>query len=96
VIIFSKQPSDRKPGMPKVLDVKVQVLDALIRAPISNFDLHLTELYPTRFLVELAPSLETKTAGVFRLRPRPCDIQFLEIQVCALSTQPTCVSPYTK
>jgi len=96
VIILSEQPSHSKTGMPKVLDVKVQVIGALFRAPIGNFELHLPELYPSRLFVKLAPSLETETAAVFRLRPRPCDIQLLEVQICALSTQSTCVSLYTK
>jgi len=96
VLIFSEQPSDSKPGMPKVLDVKVQVVDALIRAPISNFDLHLPELHPFRLSVELAQSLEAEPAGILRLRPDPCDIQLLEVQICALPTQSTCVSLYTK
>jgi len=41
VIIFAQQSSDNKASMPEVLDVKVQVLDALLRAPVGNFELHL-------------------------------------------------------
>jgi len=82
--------------MPKVLNVKIQVLDALIRDPIGNFDLHLPELDPHRLLVGLAASLEAEASRVRRLRPRPRDIQFLEVQICALSTQSTRVSLYTE
>jgi len=82
--------------MPKVLDVKVQVLDALIRGPIGNFDLNLPELDPHRLLVDLAASLETEASSLRRLRPRPCDIQLLEVQICALPTQSARVSLHTK
>mgnify|MGYP007045179648 CR=1 FL=1 len=41
VIVFSQQSSDSKPSMPKVLDVKVQILGALPCVPMCDFHLYL-------------------------------------------------------
>merc|ERR1719424_267406 len=96
VIIFSQQSSDSEPSMPKVLDVKVQILDALPRAPMCDFHLYLPKRHPIRRFVGHTRSLETQTASLFSLHPLPCDVDLLEIHVCALTTQSTCLGLYTK
>merc|ERR1719221_1212443 len=83
VIILSEQPSDGKPSLSKVLDVEVQVLEAPLSVPTGNFQLDLPKLLPLRIGLLPALGLETETACPCRLHPRPCDIQVLEIHVCA-------------
>jgi hypothetical protein len=48
-----------------------------------------------KFTVDVL-SVVAKTAGLFGIRPRPCDVQFLEIHVSALSTHRLRLRVYTK
>jgi hypothetical protein len=96
VVVFSQQSSDSKPSMPKVLDVQIQILDALPRVPMRDFHFYLPKRHPIRRFVNHTWSLETQTAGQFSLHPPPCDVDLLEIHVCALATQLTCLGLYTK
>jgi len=63
---------------------------------MGNFHTHLPKLEPLRLLVVATLSLETDTAGTFRLHPLPRDIQLLEIHVCALSTRLARISLHAK
>jgi len=96
VVVFSQQSSDSKPSMPKVLDVQIQILDALPRVPMRDFHFYLPKRHPIRRFVGHTLSLETQTAGQFSFHPPPCDVDLLEIHVCALATQFTCLGLYTK
>merc|ERR1719424_1483106 len=61
VIVFSQQSSDSEPSMPKALDVKVQILDALPCAPF-------TCTFPN--VIQFGGS--SATPGAWKRRPPAC------------------------
>ena len=95
VIILSQQTSDSITCAFKVLDIEIQVFDALLRAPLGNLQLHILEALPTRFAVK-ALSVVMESAGLLRFRPRPCNVQLLEVHISALSTHSLRHRIYTK
>merc|ERR1719291_244549 len=95
VIVISQQASDSITCAVKVLDIDIQVFDALLRAPLGYLQLHILEMFPTRLAV-MTLSLVTESAVLLRFRPRPCNVHFPEVHISALCTHALRLRIYTK
>jgi len=79
-----------------MLDVNIQVLDPLPRAPMSHLYIYLPNMFPLRCSVAHIQGVKVKTARPRSLYPHPCHVQFSEVQVCALHTHLHRFSLYMK
>mmetsp|Transcript_82197 Transcript_82197/g.220919 ORF Transcript_82197/g.220919 Transcript_82197/m.220919 type:complete len:204 (+) Transcript_82197:368-979(+) len=95
VVVFSKQASHRDPCSLQMFHVEVQILDALICSSMDDFQIDLTESNPVWKFAINSHAKGVSPCLLF-LCQRPCDIQFLEIQVCTLSAQSACIGLHAK
>eukprot|EP00959_Pyramimonas_sp_CCMP1952_P439578 9202576-Pyramimonas_sp.AAC.1 len=72
-----------------MLDVEIQILDPGLRSAVGDLELHWPDFRPLRAMLALRLGVERKAASLGLVRPRPRDIDSLEVRVCTLSTQST-------
>merc|ERR1719401_1866954 len=88
VVVLSQEPSHDESDTREMLDVEVQVLDALLCMSTNNFHLNSPQTQP--FGLSFATGAictERVTILLLSVRPRPCDIDLREVHLRAQTAQ---------
>merc|ERR1719277_26265 len=96
VVVFPEKTSDVKTCAPQMLRVHIQVQQASVCTSMNDFQLNLTKSNPFRMIGIALRDAVTIPSMLLCLCPRSCDVHFLEIHICALSTQFAGVGPHAK